>query len=230
MSTIKANNIQIGQSATPTQNFTVTTNVDGTAKIARGNAGSTTQDVLTVDAAGVVDLPVGVTSGSAPLGRMQLFAAKATTSGTYVDFSPADGTGIPSWAKRVTVTLVGVSTSGTSPLSTQLGVGSTPTAAGYAGSASAISTGVGTNTCPSTRWHHRTAIAGSDLWSGQIIITNLTGNTWAMSSVMAEASASTAIAGGTVTLNGVLGMLRFTTSNGTDTFDAGSVSILVEGY
>jgi len=47
-------NMQLGQSATATQNFTFTTGLDGTMKLARGNVGATTQDVMTVSAAGKV--------------------------------------------------------------------------------------------------------------------------------------------------------------------------------
>lgn len=56
MSLIKSNSVQIGQSATATQNFTlaVPSSPDGTIKLARGNAGATTQDVLSVDASGNV--------------------------------------------------------------------------------------------------------------------------------------------------------------------------------
>jgi len=57
MSLIKANAVQVGQSPTATQNFTlaVPSSPDGTIKLARGNAGATTQDVLSVDASGNVN-------------------------------------------------------------------------------------------------------------------------------------------------------------------------------
>jgi hypothetical protein len=57
MSLIKANAVQIGQSPTATQNFTlaVPSSPDGTIKLARGNAGATTQDVISVDASGNID-------------------------------------------------------------------------------------------------------------------------------------------------------------------------------
>lgn len=51
---LKVNQLQLGDSTTPTQNFVLQTNVDGTAKLARGNAGGTTQDIITVDAAGYI--------------------------------------------------------------------------------------------------------------------------------------------------------------------------------
>lgn len=57
MSLIKSNSVQVGQSPTATQNFTlaVPSAPDGTIKLARGNAGATTQDVLSVDASGNID-------------------------------------------------------------------------------------------------------------------------------------------------------------------------------
>ena len=59
MSLLKSNSVQIGQSATATQNFTlsVPSSPDGTIKLARGNSGATTQDVLTVNSSGVVSFP-----------------------------------------------------------------------------------------------------------------------------------------------------------------------------
>lgn len=66
---LKTNQVQLGDSATPTNNFVWLTNVDGTAKLARGNIGATTQDILTVDAAGRLDIPgnILVQSNQTPL-------------------------------------------------------------------------------------------------------------------------------------------------------------------
>lgn len=55
--TLKVKNVQLGDNVTATQNFVWSENSDGTAKLARGNVGATTQDILTVDAAGKVTLP-----------------------------------------------------------------------------------------------------------------------------------------------------------------------------
>lgn len=52
--TLKTDNLQLGDSLTATNNFVLKTNADGTAKLARGNVGATTQDILTVDADGKV--------------------------------------------------------------------------------------------------------------------------------------------------------------------------------
>jgi hypothetical protein len=66
MSLIKANAVQIGQSGTATDNFTlaVPSSQDGTIKLARGNAGATTQDVLTVSNTGIVSFPQGFATSS----------------------------------------------------------------------------------------------------------------------------------------------------------------------
>ena len=62
MSLIKAILHQLGLSVTPANNFTLTAAADnGTMKLARGNAGATTQDIMTVDAAGKVAFPQNTT-------------------------------------------------------------------------------------------------------------------------------------------------------------------------
>lgn len=58
MSLLKAIKAQLGLSNTPANNFTITAEADnGTLKLARGNAGATTQDILTVDAGGKPTFP-----------------------------------------------------------------------------------------------------------------------------------------------------------------------------
>ena len=54
MSTVKTNNVQVGQSGTATNNFTVyqPSTPDGTVRIGVGNSGATTLDVVTVSNAG----------------------------------------------------------------------------------------------------------------------------------------------------------------------------------
>lgn len=63
MSTLKTNAVQIGQSNTASANFALTAaNADGTVKLARGNVGATTQDVMTVASDGKVDFPAGLSA------------------------------------------------------------------------------------------------------------------------------------------------------------------------
>ena len=79
MSLLKIIKAQLGLSNTPANNFTITAEADnGTLKLARGNAGATTQDILTVDAAGYLKpgvLPnyandAAAASGGVPVGGL----------------------------------------------------------------------------------------------------------------------------------------------------------------
>lgn len=55
-----AGRAQLGTDSNATRNFTLTAEAaNGTLKLARGNAGATTQDIMTVDASGVVSFPRG---------------------------------------------------------------------------------------------------------------------------------------------------------------------------
>ena len=158
-------------------------------------------------------------------GRMVQETAKASTSGTEVDF-----TGIPSWVKRITVMFNGVSTNGTSNPIIQIGAGSVETT-GYAsglGFANATGTQVGPLTagfaCGGTQavnliYANATlALVGSNLWVYSLAgYLNASGTVYGMS------------AGGNKTLSGTLDRVRITTVNGTDAFDAGSINILYEG-
>lgn len=66
MSTIKANNAQIGQSATATNNMTwyQPATPDGTVRLGVGNSGATTSDVITVHSDGSVTFSGAVTAAS----------------------------------------------------------------------------------------------------------------------------------------------------------------------
>lgn len=81
--TIKASNIQIGDSATASQNFvlSVPASPDGTVKLSRGNVGATTQDVLVVNADG------GIKGGVAPAFSVyQSVAQSLTPTATKISF------------------------------------------------------------------------------------------------------------------------------------------------
>jgi hypothetical protein len=170
------------------------------------------------------------TNGSGTLsfvdrGRMVQGTAVASTSGTSIDF-----TGIPSWAKRVTVMLNGVSTNGTSNPLIQLGASSGMITSGYVGTGSEC----GASTAASsftTGFGIRSALAANTLQGVlHLFCLNVSSNIWVASGVTAQpSSAFTHQIAGTVTLSGTLDRVRITTTNGTDTFDAGSINILYEG-
>ena len=145
--------------------------------------------------------------------------AQATTSGTSITF-----TGIPSWAKRITVIFNNVSTSGTSLVQVQLGSGSVTTT-GYVSSASNTSNGYS-----STSGLVIFGVTSTDSRIGIMTITNISGNTWVAAGNIISAVTVSANWGcaGNITLSGTLDRLVVTTVNGTDTFDAGSINIMYE--
>ena len=151
--------------------------------------------------------------------------SQASTSGTTIPF-----TGIPSWVKRITVMLVGVSTSGTSLVQIQIGSGSTLTT-GYLGGASYNAvTSIGTSNSTTGFLVEAVNQGAASVRHGQAIISNVTGNTWVSTAITGQSQATAAaFAGGSnSTLSGTLDRVVLTTVNGTDTFDAGTVNILYE--
>jgi hypothetical protein len=148
--------------------------------------------------------------------------ANTSLSGTAIDF-----TGIPSWVKRVTVMLSGVSTNGSNYFLMQIGSGSVTTS-GYIG-VTAI-TGTATGATTSTSGFILFQANPSSLMFGHVVFTLLTGNTWISTHTLGN-NLSTGYSmqgGGNVTLSGALDRVRLTTVGGTDTFDAGSINVMYE--
>jgi hypothetical protein len=164
----------------------------------------------------------GVTTNTgAVYNSIQSDTAKASTSGTTVDF-----TGIPSWVKRVTVMFNGVSTNGTSNPLIQLGDSGGIENTGYLGVAVNYAGSGASN--PTTGFAIASA-AAANLISGHIVLTNISGNIWAASGILGTSNTPfAAYTAGNKTLSATLDRVRITTVNGTDTFDAGSINILYE--
>lgn len=166
----------------------------------------------------------GVTTNSgAVYNGLQTDTAKASTSGTSIDF-----TGIPSWVKRITVMFNGVSGSGTSPFQIQLGDSGGFETTGYASGAGAVGTSSAAGGASTTGLLLQQAGVAAATVSGLAIITNISGNTWVCASTFGTPSNGGNFGGGTKTLSDVLTQVRITTVNGTDTFDAGSINIIYE--
>jgi hypothetical protein len=156
---------------------------------------------------------------------MVLDTAKASTSGTSVDF-----TGIPSWVKKITVMFNGVSTNGSSNIQIQIGSTSFSTS-GYTGSGSIVTSGSTITSNLSTGFAVSISVGSANTYNGTATICLIGSNTWAYNSVFGRGDAAATYFSGGVSpaLSGTLDRLRITTVNGTDTFDAGSINILYEG-
>ena len=153
--------------------------------------------------------------------------AVASTSGKTIDF-----TNIPSWAKRITIMLSGISTTGASDFSIQVGTASGIETTGYSGAG-------GYGGTSATVWNSiafvlSDAITAAQALSGIATLCLLGSNTWVESGTLASgASSGPAYSGGTKTLAGTLDRIRLTTTtsagaSGIDTFDAGSINIMYE--
>ena len=194
--------------------------------------------VISGDTSGAVTLAAPAVAGSTTL---TLQAATATSAVNKLETALAynwnglttntslDFTSIPAWVKKITVMFVGVSVSASSIIQVQLGTGSTSyTTSGYLGGGWYSNT---TNTVVTTGIPviASGAGAGARTVTGTMTIANITGNTWVASATIYEITGSGCLSASSIALGAPLTAVRLTTVNGTDTFDAGSVNLLLEG-
>jgi hypothetical protein len=150
--------------------------------------------------------------------------AVASTSGTSIDF-----TSIPSWVKRITVMLQGVSTNGSSVPIMRLGTSGGFVTSGYASGGIYTGTSTGSGNRTDSLLISGNAFDATATLQGHSILTNITGNSWVQSFTIGQSNSAYALmGGGSITLAGALTQIRITTVNGTDAFDAGSINILYE--
>lgn len=160
-------------------------------------------------------------SQTGTVGIINTLSAQNSTSGTAIDF-----TGIPAGIRRVTVMFNGVSTNGTSFNQIQIGSGSFTTSGytsqfwGSTANSNLITSGFGIFSISSA----------GNIFSGSVILTNLTGNTWVSNGNLAFTNVNSTgwSSAGSVALSGALDRVRITTINGTDAFDAGTINVLYE--
>jgi hypothetical protein len=192
---------------------TVATNLTLTLPSADGTA----DQALITNASGVLSF--------ASRARLVRNAGISSTSGTSIDFVD-----IPSWARRITVMLLAVSTDGTSGVQIQLGDSGGIETTGYSTSGTAIT---GTNTCGISTFTSGFVMLGSLAGasrSGAIVFNNIIGNYWvAIGNMDEQGSGQAGYTQGFKELSATLDRVRVTTINGTDAFDAGFVNIIYEG-
>ena len=166
-------------------------------------------------------------SGSAPTWQSPINrgTAVASTSGTAIDF-----TSIPSWARRITVMLSAVSTNGTSNLLLQIGDSGGIETSGYVGSVDVWAATPGATLFGGTGFNLDNTATAAAVRHYVATVVNINGNTWVYTLTGARSnSAAIALAGGSKTLSDVLDRVRVTATNGTDSFDAGTINIFYEG-
>ena len=165
-------------------------------------------------------------------GRLRLETTQLTTSGTSIDF-----TGIPSWAKRITLNLTAVSTTGTSNVVLRLGDSGGIETNNYLGATSLVgpTTTTGSYAHSSTSGFNllgATPSANTVDFHGSLTLTLIeaSSNTWSCMGNLARTDViQVNQIAGSKALSATLDRIRITTVGGTDTFDAGKANILYEG-
>jgi hypothetical protein len=204
------------------------------------NASTSSGFVQSADTSGEINLQsngstiVAINSTGITVPRVTGTTVTGTiTEGTAVSLSgtSVDLTAIPSWAKKITVMLNGISTNGTSAYTIRLGTGSTTYATtGYAGMVSLA--GGSNSTTFSTAFVISVLSGTASLGYGAITLQRFSGNTWVETSCLGIPGGDnigTSVGGGAVTLSDTLTAIRITTASGTQTFDAGTINIQYEG-
>jgi hypothetical protein len=185
--------------------------INGSDKVVVTSAGNVTAGTFTGALTGSLTAGGSVTSG----------VAVASTSGTAIDF-----TGIPSWVKRITLMLNGVSTNGVAPYILQLGTSSGIVTTGYVSTRNTLYSSI--QVAQSTSGFDLLEGTAALFHGGSVIISYFgSSNTWVVSGVIASSGAiAFTTSGYSPNLGGALDRIRLKT---TDTFDAGSINIMYEG-
>lgn len=157
---------------------------------------------------------------STELRPLVLMTSQASTSGTSIDF-----TGIPSWAKRVTVLLDGVSTNGTANLLVQIGDAGGFETTGY--TSGATQSNNATTQTSTAGYVITSGIVAATLHYGAVSLFSFGSNRWIANGILNIVGTGHTNAG-SKTLSDTLDRLRVTTVNGTDTFDAGTINVMYE--
>ena len=161
-------------------------------------------------------------SGTGTVGVPNSSTAQNSTSGTAITF-----TGIPAGIKRITLMLAAVSTNGGSHFLIRLGSGGSVTTTGYLGAATQIPA----NNANSTTGFMilNGSVGTADVINGLVTMALVGSNTWVASGSVGQSDAGRMqFTAGSIALSGELDRVVFTTVNGTDTFDAGSINIIYE--
>jgi len=156
--------------------------------------------------------------------RIASLTTQDTTTGTSISF-----TGIPTWARRITVMFVGVSTNSTSPLLVKIGTSGGIVSTGYIGTGARIASG-STTVDTSTAGFIINSTAAADTVSGSLTIFALDPANYFYCQDHTFKAGATAVmtGGGRVTLGNLMTQLSITTVSGTANFDAGSINVLYE--
>jgi collagen type VII alpha len=139
-----------------------------------------------------------------------------------------DFTGIPSWAKRITLGFAGISVNNTTGMIVRLSSGGVFASSGYSATSDSMGTAVAPNTRTDAFPLGDTTLTAVETFYGTYTFVNIGNNTWIGTLSGGGSFPVVLTGGGYVTLSGALDGVRLTTIGGAGTFDAGIVNILYE--
>lgn len=191
------------------------------------DSSNTPVDVIVADSDKSVSLAGSLTvAGASNYSTITSGTVTATTSGTSHEY-----TGIPSWVKKVTISIGGISGSGTSPYIIQIGDASAYKTASYYGTSGYVTAAAQGASLMTSGFQFVSAVAAGTTIHGIAVLSliNSSTNEWGFAFTGGQSDTAAVIfGGGTVLLTSALTRLKLTTIGGTDTFDAGSFNIMYE--
>jgi hypothetical protein len=167
----------------------------------------------------------GATAGALEFAdNLVLGTSVPTTSGTSVPI-----TGIPSWAKRITVMCNNITTNGTSIIYIRVGAGSIQTT-GYFSFLGAVQNGALGSLLGITDGFMVPGSVAGDIRHVSYTLTKMEGNTWMISgtALVSGSVFANSYVSGLVAVTGTLDRISLTTVGGVNTFAGGSLNILYE--
>lgn len=168
-----------------------------------------------------VDTSRAVTAAGLKAAQIQLATAVTLTTQTAVDF-----TGIPAWAKRVTVLFAGVRANGSDVWLVQLGDSGGIEETGYTAVGGAFTSASGVANY-STGFGISNSSGSGAIREGALVLQKINGNTWVATGIFSRSGDAVVLeyAGGSKTLSDVLTQLRFTTTLGGNQFNLGTINV-----
>jgi hypothetical protein len=161
-------------------------------------------------------------AGDNRFGPIEMTAVSA--SGTAVDF-----TGIPSWVKKITVSVANLSGDGSSNIIVQIGDSGGLETSGYLGVAAALGASTAGSTM-SSGFEVRQGVAASVMhgfWELRLL--DSATNSWVSCANVGSSDNSFCYpSAGSKALSATLDRVRLTTVGGTVSFDAGTVGVMYE--
>jgi hypothetical protein len=215
-----------------TYSINVTGNAGGSSSSCTGNAATVTNGVY--NNGGTYSINVtgnagGSSSSCTGNSATATYAPLITGTAVTVSGATASFTGIPSWARRITILLSGVTTVAAGLPAIRAGSGSYE-ASGYDSVNNAIGAStVASSASATTSWDLQNSGGSANVYTGQVVITRVAAGTqYVVSGQVRYNTTSTALTVGTKLFSGTIDRVQLLMSTGTDTFNGGTMNIMWE--